>query len=215
MNKHVLFVHYAQELRYRVAYSFFAYWIVFIFAYSTSHHLLFLLAKPFVCSSSTGFRTFIYTDVTEGFHVATSFAAILSALCVVPYVGYQIWCFCIPSLYQHEKRMWKHALFMCTGAQSLALFISYYASLPMLWQFFLQFESVESIFHIAFETKLSSYIRFSMSLLFFHQCLFLFPILSYAFMERYSFLAKPTDVSWNRRSIYPCIFFVLSMRGTS
>lgn len=157
-------------------------------------------------SNQNSSRKFIFTDITEAFRTSLSLAFGFTFYIHLPFIVYHIWSFFIPSLFRKERKIFSH---FC----SLFLFLYFIATLiiisfifPVLWNFFLNFETKTEFLDIHCEARISSYVSFIFKTCLMSHFIFQFPFFSLLFLQFEFF--NIFDILKNRRWIYWSILLI-------
>lgn len=152
---------------------------------------------------------FIFTDITEAFRTSLSLSLGFAFYIQIPLIIYNIWSFFIPSLFQHERKIFLHFCFFFLFLYILATLIIINFIFPFLWNFFLNFETKTDFLDIHCEARISSYISFIFKLCFISHLLFQLPFFSLLFFQFELF--NISDIFIHRRLIYWCIILLSAM----
>ena len=150
-----------KEIRQRFTYLLSSLLLTFITAYYYSFELLFLLVNPFL----TYGRDFVFLDLSEAFYTTLSICALTSLLGCIPLLLYQIWCFVIPSCYRKERRVVYFVTALSLSLSLITLCLSYCYLLPLVSAFLLGFQLETEFVTLTIQTRMSSYIGWSLRLL--------------------------------------------------
>lgn len=169
------------ELRSRLLYAAAGFLVAFVVCFYFAQPIFDFLAKPLanILHELGEDRRFIYTDLTEVFFTQVKVAA-FGALCLsFPIIASQIWAFIAPGLYRNEKNAFLPFL-VATPVMFLAgAAFLYYVLLPMMWRFFLGFETtgLSGNMPIQLEAKVADYVGLVMKLVFAFGFCFELPVL--------------------------------------
>lgn len=87
-----------------------------------------------------GSHQLMFTSLPEAFVTHLSIAFYGGFFVSFPLLAYQLYRFCAPGLYGHERRMMLPVLLMAPLLFTMGAALAYYGIFPMAWQFFLSFE---------------------------------------------------------------------------
>lgn len=187
----MVFAKHLIELKFRAIYLFSSVCTAFSVAYFFSNEWIYLLTIPLLKRDAltdslvTIERSLIFTDITEAFttHLLLSFYVML--LFIIPLSLLQVWLFLAPGLYSGEKREMTFLFLASPFCFILGIFISYYAILPVAWDFFLSFEARNNmdLVPVHLEAKISEYLRISAHLFLVVGILFQYPIILLLFIR--------------------------------
>lgn len=169
------------ELRSRLLYAAAGFVIAFIVCFYFAQPIFDFLAKPLadVLHAQGKDRSFIYTDLTEVFFTQVKVAA-FGALCLAfPIIASQIWAFIAPGLYRNEKNAFLPFLVATPVMFLVGAAFLYYVLLPMMWHFFLGFETTDVSGNMPIELvpKVADYVSLVMKLVFAFGFCFELPVL--------------------------------------
>jgi sec-independent protein translocase protein TatC len=154
-------------------------------------------------------RKFIFTDITEAFRTSLSLAIGFTCYIHVPFLIYQIWSFFVPSLFCQERQKLSRFCFLLLFLYFLATFSIISLIFPVLWNFFLNFETTTEFLDIHCEARISSYISFIFKTCLLSHFIFQLPFFSLLFLEFQVF--SIFDIMSNRRFIYWCILLLSAL----
>ncbi len=112
-------------------------------------------------------RKMIYTGLTEAFFTYLKLSIFSGVIISFPIFAWQIYIFCAPGLYAHEKRFFIPFLIIAPMLFLSGAAFVYYALFPMAWEFFLSFEmpAGQGNLPIQLEAKISEYLSLVTSLI--------------------------------------------------
>ena len=87
-------------MKYKLLYLFLSFLICFILSFEYSDAFYYLFIKPFLLVDMN--RSFLFTDLREGFQTTFHLAILTAALFTFPYASYLFWIFLKPALYSNE-----------------------------------------------------------------------------------------------------------------
>jgi Tat protein translocase TatC len=154
-------------------------------------------------------RKFIFTDITEAFRTSLSLAMGFTCYIHIPFIIYQIWSFFVPSLFCQERQKFSRFCIFFLFLYFLGTFAVVSFIFPILWSFFLNFETTTEFLDIHCEARISSYISFIFKTCLLSHFIFQLPFFSLVFLEFHFF--SIFDIMSNRRLIYWCILLVSAL----
>ena len=169
-----------KELRNRIIYCFLTFLILFIIYFYKAEFVGHILTAPlFDILNHNENKRMIFTGLPEVFisyFKISLFAAFISSF---PFIILQVSLFISPALYKKEKAIFKPLIFLVPVLFFLGLLFAYFILIPIIWNFFVSFESMSSqeYFAIELESRFSEYMKLTMYLLFASGLAFLFPVL--------------------------------------
>lgn len=168
--------------------------------------LLFFLIRYYISLNSDLFY-FIFTNVTEIFYVY---------FIIVNFINFQVFCwyyifhvivFLSPALFIDEHKYLNFFFKLFTFFLSLSFLLANYLLIPLIWNFFFNFQS---LLPIHFEAKLSEYIYFYTNVYFF--CFIYCQIFSALFLFLHDIYSKLSDIKIKKfRKLYYYILVVFSI----
>ncbi len=168
------------ELRIRLVRSVLAFVVAFILCYIFAEHIYEFLVQPLAQAfGDAEGRRLIFTAPQETFITYLRVSA-FGALCVsFPWVAVEIWAFVAPGLYKNEKRAFLPFLLATPILFVAGVSLVYYLVMPLVFQFFLGFETPggEGGLPIELETRVSEYLSLVMTLMFAFGVSFQLPVL--------------------------------------
>ncbi len=168
-----------KELRKRLILCFLFMLICFIFFFINAEIVSNILVKPLYNLLKNDDKRMIFTGLPEVFISYLKISLFASFLCSFPFFILQLSIFISPALYKKEKVFFKPISFLIPILFFLGVIFAYFILIPIIWKFFLSFESVQSsdYFSIELESRMGEYMKLIMYLLFSCGLSFLFPIL--------------------------------------
>lgn len=167
------------ELRNRLIYSLWAFFLTFIICFFFSKNIYTFLTQPLANALAGQERNMIFTALYEAFFTQVK-VAMWGALCLsFPFMAYQLWMFIAPGLYRHERKAF--VPFLCATPVMFAMggaFV-YYLMLPRAIQFFLGYENpgTDGTIPIKLEARVGEYLDFVTTLIFAFGFCFELPVL--------------------------------------
>ena len=152
---------------------------------------------------------FIFTDITEAFRTSLLLSFGFAFYIQIPFIIYNIWSFFVPSLFEHERKIFSYFCFFFLFLYILATLIIINFIFPFLCNFFLNFETKTDFLDIHCEARISSYISFILKLCCISHLFFQLPFFSLLFFQLRLF--NISDLFIHRRFIYWCFIFFSAM----
>jgi Sec-independent protein secretion pathway component TatC len=152
-----IFHSHTKELQYKLIYLFLSFGMCLFISFHFSDAFYYLFVKPLLVVDPS--RSFLFTDLREGFQTTLQLVFLTSFLFVSPYALYLSWTFWKPSLFNHEIGYFgflRWSLWVILWS-----WITYTFVLPFLWGFFLDFEVSSGLINIYLEATLQAYFRFT------------------------------------------------------
>lgn len=204
---------YLKEIKCRVIFSFLSYFFVLLITYCYKEIILFLVVVQ-LNTNSFNFKKFctfyiIFTGITEIFsayiNLINFFSLHIFLICVV----YHISVFLTPALYKIEYNLVNKYFCLVFNVWVFALVVLAILFLPLLFNFFLEFQSLISrkSFRIYFEVKLSEYLSFCYAI-YCSFCLQIFILILLAIIFKHT--VKTFSARKKFRKFYYFCFLVLS-----
>jgi sec-independent protein translocase protein TatC len=130
------------ELRNRLVYSLIAFLVGMIIAFSIWNPIFNFLTKPVCDALATRQQDcgLVLIKLQEGFFVAIRISVLGGFALAFPIIAYQMWRFVAPGLYRNEKNAFLPFLIASPLMFFLGAAFSYYAVLPIAFDFFLSFQ---------------------------------------------------------------------------
>ena len=169
-----------KELRNRILYCFIFLFLTFLISFYFSEKIANILSYPlYNLLENREVKRMIFTGLPEIFISYLKVSLFCSFLFSFPFFALQFSIFITPALYKKEKKFFKQMIFLVPFLFFLGVIFAYYILIPIIWKFFLNFESYTSstLFSIQLESKFNEYMKLTMYLLFSTGLAFLFPIL--------------------------------------
>jgi len=129
-------------------------------------------------------------EVTENVAVFMRVALLCGLIIAMPIILYELLAFIVPGLKKNEKRWLFFTIFFGTLLFLAGAAFAYYIMLPASVQFLIEFLSVET------KPRLSSYINFITSLIFWMGVSFQFPLLIFALVKMRVVSVKTLASGW-------------------
>ena len=157
------------ELRQRLFYSIAAFVACFFIGYAIAEPIFQFLVEPLaeITQGQEG-RRLIYTALHEAFFTYVKIGFFFAACLSFPIVSMQLWLFIAPGLYANEKKALIPFLLATPVLFTLGAAMVYYIVIPLVWRFFLGFETPggNGSLPIMLEPKVDQYLSLVMRLIF-------------------------------------------------
>lgn len=168
---------YLIELRKRLIYCLALTVLVFTILCFFANPLYQLLTQPLLLNLPS--KQLIATKIAATFLVPMKFTFIISLFLLIPYFFYHLWSFVSPALYINEKRTVWLLLFPTLFLFYAGILFAYFAVLPVIFHFFIKTTPA----HVALLPDISSYLDFSLQLLFAFGLAFEVPIIVFVLVN--------------------------------
>ena len=169
------------ELRYRLGYISFSYFITFLIGTHYSAELTYLICIPFSNETQTtvGGRgcNFIFTELTEGLYTAIQVSFISALYLSMPLIIYQLRSFFIPSYFQWERKKMDWILFSMIIFFLLSVFFAFQFILPKICAFLQQYELENRFIQIKLQARIFSAVNWSLTAFFVTVIFFQIPVI--------------------------------------
>ena len=157
------FLDHLDELRRRIIYSVVGALIGFGAAFAYIDELFAFIMLPMQALLPAG-QTLIYTDPSEAFFLQIKIGLLAGLILASPVVFTQVWLFIAPGLYAHEKKLAipfvaMSSVFFLGGAA-----FSHFLVFPIVWRFFVSFNTPYLTFTPRVEPAFSMYLRLVLAL---------------------------------------------------
>ena len=180
-------IKYFIEIRNRLILLLFTCIATFFISYFYKEILIFsIIQSSLINFNSPGFFYLIFTDVSEIFYAHISLILFIISQIGILYLIYQLFAFLTPALLCKEHFHISFLLKVCFLVWCFSLFVTHFVIIPLTWKFFLSFQTATKSYflNLYFETKLSEYLSFYISLCYLSSSFFqlfaiLFLLLSY------------------------------------
>lgn len=168
------------ELRSRIFRSVLAFVVAFAACYFFAENIYEFLVQPLAQAfGDAEGRRLIFTAPQETFITYLRVSA-FGGLCIAfPWVAAEIWMFVAPGLYKNEKRAFLPFMLATPVLFVAGASLVYYIIMPMVFRFFLGFETPggDGGLPIELETRVSEYLSLVMTLMFAFGLCFQLPVL--------------------------------------
>jgi len=170
------------ELRRRIFFSLFFFFVAFVLSYFFSEKIYEFLLQPFAeISDSSQNRRLIYTSPAEAFITYFKLSFFSALFFSAPIFCAEIYLFLSPALYKNEKKNILTVFFSSVFLFLFGAIFAYYFVLPSALGFFASYETQGFVattnFSIHLETRISEYLNFVTNFLFAFGIAFQLPIL--------------------------------------
>jgi sec-independent protein translocase protein TatC len=157
------FLDHLDELRRRIIYSLIAVGVAFAAAFIYIDELFLFIFLPMQRMLPPG-ETLIYTDPTEAFMLQIKIGLMAGLILASPVVFSQVWLFIAPGLYSHEKKLAIPFIVMSTFFFAAGAAFSHYLVFPIVWKFFVSYETEFLRFMPRVEPAFAMYLRLILAL---------------------------------------------------
>lgn len=130
------FLSHFSEMQARVFYSQFSFTITFLFSFHFSTEMIFLFTTPILSFD----KPFLSTHLTEPLYATLQICGGIAFLLVYPLLLYHLWSFLLSSLFSWERRGRTRFFQFSFFFLYISLSFVYQFFIPLLLQFFFQFE---------------------------------------------------------------------------
>jgi sec-independent protein translocase protein TatC len=139
----------------------------------------FLVAPLAEAMDGQGAQRLIYTGLTEAFFTYLKVAIFAGVFLSFPVLLFQVWKFIAPGLYKTERNVFLVFLLATPVLFFLGGACVYYLVLPMVWPFFLGFQTsgAETVLPIQLEARVSEYLDLIMTMIFAFGLCFQLPVI--------------------------------------
>jgi Tat protein translocase TatC len=153
-----------KEVRIRFFWTFICFSLTGFTCYWFSEDFFFLLAKPFLAFSYSGF---ICTQLTEALSTYVTISLISCFYFLFPFLSYQIWCFLIPSCYEEQKKKYNNFFYLSGFCFFFSLFFTFVGVVPNIWHFLYKLNITSTnLLIIKLQPKIFDYIVLTVRILF-------------------------------------------------
>jgi sec-independent protein translocase protein TatC len=125
-----------KEIWVRALFLFFSFFFSFLILLFFWKEIVYLFTTPM---ASFG-RFFLSTHLSEPFYATLKICTALGLFLNYPFILYHFYSFFLPSLYKREKRWWDPIFYCSIFFSLLSMYFTSIFILPLLLQFFFQFE---------------------------------------------------------------------------
>lgn len=177
-----------KEIKVRIAYTFLSFLATFLICYTYSTELFYVLTFPL--SKTQYSDNFIYTNMVEIIYLYIKISLICSLYVTLPLILYHVWNFFSFGLYPYEKYIWSHFLLIFTLMFFMSSLLYYFYFLPFLWNFFLNFQIMETTVNIKLYAKITEYFNLFIILFLISFLLIISPLINFCFLSKTNFNSK-------------------------
>ena len=157
------FLDHLDELRRRIIYSLVAVLVGLGIALFFVGRIFRFVFEPMQALLPVG-QTLIYTDPSEAFFLQIKIALMAGLILASPVVASQLWLFIAPGLYAHEKKLAIPFVIMSSTLFVAGAAFSHYLVFPIVWRFFVSFDTEFLTFMPRVEPAFSMYLRLVLAL---------------------------------------------------
>ncbi len=135
------FLDHLEELRWRLIWSLLAFVVALVVAFAllTKFDIIAIVQKPIL--PYLGGRKLMVTRPGEALGIVLNASLMFGVVLASPVIGYQLWSFVAPALYQHEKRLVIPTLFAAALLFLAGVALAFFVVLPFSLDFLLTFQS--------------------------------------------------------------------------
>ena len=157
------FLEHLDELRKRIIWALVSTFAGFLIAFFYINDIFEFVMRPMQQMLPAG-QTLIYTEPGEAFFLQIKIALIAGLIVASPLVFGQVWLFIAPGLYSHEKKYAIPFILMSSFFFVLGAAFSHYMVFPIVWRFFVGFNTPFLTFAPRVEPAFSMYLRLILAL---------------------------------------------------
>jgi sec-independent protein translocase protein TatC len=194
------------SLKLRVCYIFYAFLLSLVSLYKNGDLILYFFTKPFLIQNLK--KTFIFTNLFEGF-ISVLFISIFCSICVIlPLIVYHFFEFYKDGLFKKEKNLLSLLLKLFALLLLISFVMTYYIFFPTAIKFFLSFEqtSTYSTFELYLQPKILDYVKLNITFLIGLLLMFILPI-SFSLLLSFNFI--PIDLVFKNRRLNILLCFII------
>jgi sec-independent protein translocase protein TatC len=194
------------SLKLRVCYIFYAFLLSIASFYKNGDLILYFFTKPFLIQNLK--KTFIFTNLFEGF-ISVLFVSIFCSICVIlPLMVYHFFEFYKDGLFKKERDLWSFLLKLFVFLLLLSFLMTYYIFFPTAIKFFLSFEqtSTHSTFQLYLQPKILDYVKLNISFSIGLLVMFILPT-SFSLLLSFNFI--PIDFVFKNRRLNILLCFII------
>lgn len=153
------------SLKLRIYYVFYAFSLSMVSFYKNGDLILYFFTKPFLIQNLK--KTFIFTNLFEGFISVLSISMFCSVCVILPLMVYHFFDFYKDGLFKKEKDFLLLLSKFIAFLLFISFFITYYVFFPTAIRFFLSFEqtSAYSSFQLYLQPKILDYVTLNITFL--------------------------------------------------
>jgi len=157
------FLEHLDELRRRIIYALMAVGVGFVLAYAFIERIFAFIMLPMQQMLPAG-QKLIYTEPTEAFMLMIKIGLMAGLIVASPVVFTQVWLFIAPGLYSHEKKLAIPFVVMSTVLFATGAAFGHYIVFPIVWKFFVSYETNYLEFAARVEPAFALYLRLLLAL---------------------------------------------------
>ena len=157
------FLEHLDELRKRIIYALSAVGVGFGIAFFFIDRIFDFIIHPMQLMLPLG-QKMIYTDPTEAFMLQIWIGLMAGLIIASPVVFAQVWLFIAPGLYSHEKKLAIPFIAMSTVLFAAGVAFGHYVVFPIVWKFFVSYETPYLEFAARVEPAFDLYLRLLLAL---------------------------------------------------
>jgi sec-independent protein translocase protein TatC len=157
------FLDHLDELRRRIIYSLVALLVGLGISLFFVGRIFRFVFEPMQALLPAG-QTLIYTDPSEAFFLQIKIALMAGLILASPVVASQLWLFIAPGLYAHEKKLAIPFVVMSSTLFVAGAAFGHYLVFPIVWRFFVSFDTEFLTFMPRVEPAFSMYLRLILAL---------------------------------------------------
>ena len=157
------FLEHLDELRRRIIYALMAVGVGFVLAYAFIERIFAFIMLPMQQMLPAG-QKLIYTEPTEAFMLMIKIGLMAGLIVASPVVFTQVWLFIAPGLYAHEKKLAIPFVVMSTVLFATGAAFGHYIVFPIVWKFFVSYETNYLEFAARVEPAFALYLRLLLAL---------------------------------------------------
>src|SRR3954467_11164201 len=152
------FLEHLDELRRRIVYSLIAVGVGFAAAYAYIDRIFAFIMLPMKLMLHPG-QKLIFIEPTEAFMLNIWIGLMAGLIVASPVVFTQVWLFIAPGLYSHEKKLAIPFVAMSTVLFAAGAAFGHYIVFPIVWKFFVSYETNYLEFAARVEPAFALYLR--------------------------------------------------------
>ena len=176
------------SLKLRIYYVLYAFLMSILSFYKNGDIILYFFTKPFLIQNIK--KTFIFTNLFEGFISILVISIFCSACIILPLIVYHFFEFYKDGLFKREKDFLSLLLKLIVSLLLVSFLMTYYVFFPTAIKFFLSFEqtSVYSSFQLYLQPKILDYIILNITFLIGLLAILILPI-SFSLLLSFNFIS--------------------------
>lgn len=190
---------YLQEIKHRIIKTLIFFVIVFCICYFFAESIYQFLLVPLIKLQD---EKLIYTHLFEAFFTYVKTAFIAASILSIPFFIFQIYLFAAPGLYKKEKKIFWFYITISIFLFLISIFLVYLYIIPLVWKFFLSFQSSS----LTFIPKINEYLSVIFGLFLGFAIMFQLPIVI-IFLNHINIIDVHSLQKW-RKFVIVMIFIV-------